>query len=114
MNNPGRVAASRNDVTRDDQESRRRKVQLTDDTTTWKKVHRSRKLWMIRGRISPNLGDTPTDLQSFVGEAIHVAAKVASRLDVCSANLTWVCIGLAWTEWSGTRSLSPIASTFPD
>ena len=43
-------------------------------------MNKARKLWIIRGRIPPNLGDSPADLQSFVGEAIHVTANVASQL----------------------------------
>ena len=35
---------------------------------------------MIRGRIPPNLGGSSADLQSFVGEDIHVKANVASQL----------------------------------
>ena len=37
-------------------------------------------MWIIRGRILLNLGDSPADLQSFVGEAIHLTANVASQL----------------------------------
>ena len=48
--------------------------------TSWKKVDTARKLWIIRGITPPNLGDSPADLQSFVGEAIHVTANVASQL----------------------------------
>ena len=32
------------------------------------------------GAYPPELGDSPADLQSFVGEAIHVTANVASQL----------------------------------
>ena len=39
-----------------------------------------RNHWVIWGRIPPNLGDSPADLQSFVGEAIHVTAKVDDQL----------------------------------
>ena len=39
-----------------------------------------RKRWVIRGRIPPHLDDRPADLQSFVGEAIHVTAKVDDQL----------------------------------
>ena len=42
-------------------------------------MNTARKLWIIRGRIPPNLGDSPADLQSIVGEAIHVTANVASQ-----------------------------------
>ena len=48
--------------------------------TTWDKVNTAGKLWIIRGRIPPNLGDSLADLQSFMGEAIHVSANVASQL----------------------------------
>ena len=43
-------------------------------------MNTAKKLWIIRGRIPLNLGDSPADLQSFVGEAIHVTANVASQL----------------------------------
>ena len=76
-NNSGRVA-SRDDG--DTQERQRKKAQLATEMTTWNKVNTARKLWIIRGRIPPNLGDSPADLQSFVGEAIHVTANVASQL----------------------------------
>ena len=76
-NNSGRVA-SRDDG--DAQERQRQKAQLATELTTWNKVNTARKLWIIRGRIPPNLGDSPADLQSFVGEAIHVTASVASQL----------------------------------
>ena len=52
---------------------------------TWNKVNTARKLWTTRGRISPNLEDCPADLQSFVGEAIHVAANVTSQLQSLSS-----------------------------
>ena len=77
-NNSGRVA-SRDDG--DAQERQRQKAQLATEMTTWNKVNTARKLWIIRGRIPPNLGDSPADLQAFVGEAIHVVtANVASQL----------------------------------
>ena len=76
-NNPGRVA-SRDDG--DAQVRQRQKAQLTTEMATWNKVNTARKLWIILGGIPPNLGDSPADLQSFVGEAIHVTANVASQL----------------------------------
>ena len=76
-NNSGRVA-SRDDG--DAQEWQRQKAKLATETTTLNKVNTARKLWIIRGRIPPNLEDSPADLQSFVGEAIHVTANVASQL----------------------------------
>ena len=81
-NNAGRVA-SRDDG--DAQEQQRQKAQLATEMTTWNKVNTARKLWIIRGRIPPNLGDSPADLQSFVGEAIHVTANVASQLRLFSS-----------------------------
>ena len=48
--------------------------------TTWNKVNTAWKLWIIGRRIPPNLGDSAADLQSFVWEAIHVSANVASHL----------------------------------
>ena len=76
-NNPDRVAY-RNDG--DAQERQRQKAQLATEMANWNKVNIARKLWIIRGGIPPNLGDSPADLQSFVEEAIHVAANVASLL----------------------------------
>ena len=76
-NNSGRVASRDNG---DAQERQRQKAQLATEMTTWNKVNTARKLWIIRGRIPPNFGDSPADLQSFVGEAIHVTANVASQL----------------------------------
>ena len=76
-NNSGRVAF-RDDG--DAQERQRQKAQLATEMTTWNRVNTARKLWIIRGRIPPNLGDSPADLQSFMGEAIHVTANVASQL----------------------------------
>ena len=77
-NNSGRTAASRDDG--DAREGQRQKAQLTDDMATWKNVNTARKLWIIGERIPPNLWDSPADLQSFVGEAIHVTANMASQL----------------------------------
>ena len=76
-NNSGRVA-SRDDG--DAQERQRQKVQLATEMTTWNKVNTARKLWIIRGRIPPNLGGYPAGLQSLVGKVIHVTANVASQL----------------------------------
>ena len=77
-NYSGRVAASRDDG--DAQERQRHKAQLTTEMAMWNKVNTVRKLWIIRGRIPPNLRNSPADLQSFVGEATHVTANVASQL----------------------------------
>ena len=77
-NNLGWVAASR--VDGNAQERQLQKAQLTTEMATWNKVKTARKLWIIRGRIPPNLGDSPADLQSFAGEAIHLTANVASHL----------------------------------
>ena len=76
-NNSGRVAAFRDDG--DAQERQPQKAQLTTEIATWNKVNTTRELWIIRGRIRPNLGGSPADLQSFVGEAIHVTANVESQ-----------------------------------
>ena len=59
-NNSGRIAASRDDG--DAQERQRQKAQLTTEMATWNKVNTARKLWIIRERIPPNLGDSPADL----------------------------------------------------
>ena len=64
----------------DAQERQRQKAQLTDDMATWKKIYTARKLWIIRGRIPPNLEDSPADLQLFGGDAVHVTANGASQL----------------------------------
>ena len=73
----GRVAASQDDG--DALERHRQKAQMTTELATWNKMNTTRKLWIIRVRIPPNLGDSPADLQSFVGEAIYVTANVASQ-----------------------------------
>ena len=105
-NNSGLVATSRDNV--DAQERQRRKAQLTTEMSTWDKINTARKLWIIRGRIPPNLGDSPADLQSFVGETIHVTMS-PPRFGL-SARLTSGLMGPAWTGRSGTHSWSPIAS----
>ena len=40
----------------------------------------SRKHWVLRGRIPPNVGDSAADIQSFVGEAVNVTTAVATQL----------------------------------
>ena len=65
-NNAGRVASRDNG---DAQERQRQKKQLATEMTTWNKVSTATKLWIIRGRIPPNLGDSPADLHSFVIKA---------------------------------------------
>ena len=77
-NHADRVLTSRNDG--DARERPRQKAQMSEDTMRWKEVSTVRKRWVIRGRIPPNLDDRPADLQSFVGEAIHVTAKVDDQL----------------------------------
>ena len=44
------------------QERQRQKAQLATKMATWNKVNTARKLWIIRGRIPPNLGDSPADV----------------------------------------------------
>ena len=76
-NKSGRVAL-RDDG--DAHERQRQEAQLTTEMATWNKVNKARKLWIIRGHILPNFGDSPDDLQSFVGKVIHVTSNVASQL----------------------------------
>ena len=76
-NNSGRVAC-RDDG--DAQERQRLKAQLSTEMATWNNVNTARKLSIIRGHIPLNLGNSSADLQSFVGETIHVTANVASQL----------------------------------
>ena len=73
-NHADRVHTSRDDG--DARERLRQKAQLSENTVLWKKMSTVRKLWIIRGSMPPNLGDSPADLQPFVGEAIHVTARV--------------------------------------
>ena len=40
----------------------------------------SRKHWVLRGHIPPNIGDSAADIQPFVGEAVNVTTAVATRL----------------------------------
>ena len=51
----------------------------------WPHGTRARTICIIRGHTPPNLGDCPADLQSFVGEAIHVTANVACQLQCFSS-----------------------------
>ena len=44
----------------------------------------SRKHWVLRGRIPPNIGDSAADIQPFVGEAVNVTTAVATHLRVIS------------------------------
>ena len=53
------------------------KSQLNEDAAAWKKPN-SRKHWFVRGRIPPNIGEAPADIQAFVGEGAHVTARVAA------------------------------------
>ena len=55
------------------------KSQLSEDAAAWKKPN-SRKHWFVRGRIPPNIGEAPADIQAFVGEGVHVTARVAAQL----------------------------------
>ena len=66
--------ADRQPAPQDSGDARERHVQrsqLTDDTALWKKMA-SRKHWMLRGRIPPNIGDSAADIQSFGSEAVNV------------------------------------------
>eukprot|EP00904_Undaria_pinnatifida_P002707 jgi/Undpi1/12437/HiC_scaffold_5.g02108.m1 len=44
----------------------------------------SRKHWVLRGRILPNIGDSAADIQSFVGEDVNVTTSVATQLRAIS------------------------------
>ena len=59
------------------------KPQLTDDTALCKTMA-SRKHWVLRGRIPPNIIDSAADTLSFVGEAINVTTPVATQLRAIS------------------------------
>ena len=67
----------------DARERQLQKSQLTDDAALWKKMA-SRKHWVLRGRIPPNIGDSAADIQSFVGEAVNVTTSVATQLRAIS------------------------------
>ena len=71
---------------RDSGDARERHVQksqLPDDTALWKHMT-SRKHWVLRGRIPPNIGDSAADIQSFVCEAVNVTTAVATQLRAIS------------------------------
>ena len=67
----------------DARERQLQKSQLTDDAALWKKMA-SRKHWVLRGRIPPNIGDSAADIQSFVGEDVNVTTSVATQLRAIS------------------------------
>ena len=78
--------ADREPAQRDGGDARERHVQksqLTDDTALWKKMA-SRKHWVLRGRIPPNIGDSAADIQSFVGEVVNVTTAVATQIRAIS------------------------------
>ena len=78
--------ADRQPAPRDSGDVRERQVQksqLTDDTALWKKMA-SRKHWVLRRRIPPNIGDSVADIQSFAGEAVNVTTSVATQLRAIS------------------------------
>ena len=53
--------------------------QLSVDAGLWNKTS-SRRHWLIRGRIPPSLGESPADVQAFVGESVKVTSRVADQL----------------------------------
>ena len=57
--------------------------QLTDDTALWENIA-SRKHWVLRGRIPPNIGDSAADILSFGGKAVNVTTSVATQLRAIS------------------------------
>ena len=70
--------AYRQPAPRDSGDARERqdqKSQLTNGTTLWKKMA-SRRRWVLRGFIPPNIGHSAADIQSFVGEAFNVTTSV--------------------------------------
>ena len=78
--------ADRQPAPRDSGDATERHVQrsqLTDDTALWKNMA-SRKHWVLRGRIPPNIGDSAADIQSFVGEAVNVRTSVVTQLRAIS------------------------------
>ena len=99
--NNSRRVASRDDG--DAQEPQRQKKQLTNEVATWNKVNTASKLWMFRGSISPNLGDSPANLQPFVGDVIHVTANGASQLRSFSS-FDVRLMSARWTGPSGIHS----------
>ena len=82
--------AARSDASRDVGGVRERlmqKSQLSVDAALWNKTS-SRRHWLIRGRISPSLGESPTDLQAFVGESVNVTSRVADHTTVAIVSST--------------------------
>ena len=77
-NHADSVLTSRDDG--DARECLRQKAQLSENTAPWKKVSTLRKHLIIRRRIPLNLDDSPADVRSFDGKAIHVTAKVDDQL----------------------------------
>ena len=63
----------------DVRERQLRKSQINDDTALLKNMA-SRKHWVLRGRIPPNIGDSAADIQSFVGEAVNVTTSAATQI----------------------------------
>ena len=55
------------------------KSQLVDEAALRKKAGAQRH-WILRGRICPDLSDSPADTQAFVGEAVKVTARVAAQI----------------------------------
>ena len=49
------------------------KSRLLEDAAAWKKPN-SRKHWFVRGRIPPNIGEAPADIQAFVREGVHAVS----------------------------------------
>ena len=92
-NNSGQVAIFGDDG--GDHERRRWKAQLADNTAKCKKVNTSRKLWMVRWRDPPNLGDPPADLKSFVRQVIHLTVASGYMRSAISD------VGMDWTRLDG-------------
>ena len=74
--------AARSDASRDVGDVRERlmqKSQLNVDAALWNKTS-SRRHWLIRCRIPPSLGESPADVQAFVGEPVKVTSRVTDQL----------------------------------
>ena len=44
----------------------------------------TRKHWVLRGRILPNIGDSAVDIQPFVGETVNVTTAMTTQLRATS------------------------------
>ena len=73
--------AARSDALRDVRDVLERlmqKSQLSVDAALWNKTS-SRRHWLIRGCIPPNLGESPADVHAFVGESVNVTSHMVDQ-----------------------------------